>query len=95
VRKTKVFVCKKCKRHHCVEDALVKSDAKVVLVGCQKICSGPVAGLSVDGRMEWFDRLDTGKRLVGLRLLADHPHGRPAKALKRRRLSERSGRSVR
>jgi hypothetical protein len=44
VSKTKVFVCRKCKRHACVEDALDHSDGKVVLVRCQKICSGPVAG---------------------------------------------------
>jgi len=95
VGKPKVFVCKKCKRHQCVEDALVKAEAKTILVGCQKICSGPVAGLCVDGQMEWFDRLDTGKRLAGLRLLANHPTARPVKALRRRRVSKRSGRPVR
>ena len=93
--KTKIFVCKKCKRHQCVEDALVKTEAKTVLVGCQKICSGPVAGLRVDGQMEWFDRLDTGKRLAGLRKLANQPTERPVKALQRRRVSRRSGRAVR
>jgi hypothetical protein len=95
VAKPKVFVCKKCKRHQCIESALVKADAKVVLVGCQKICSAPVAGLCVDGEMEWFDRLDTGKRLAGLRKLANHPKDPPVKALRRRLVSKRSGRPVR
>ncbi len=93
--KTKVFVCKKCKRHACIEDALAKANAKVVLVGCQKICSAPVAGLSLDGQMEWFDRLDTGRRLAGLRMQVKHPKRRPVKALRRRRISKRSGRPVR
>lgn len=93
--KTKVYVCKKCKRHQCVEDALTKSAAKTVLVGCQKICSGPVAGIRVDGQMEWFDRIDTGKRLAGLRMLANEPTVGPVKALKKRRVSRRSGRAVR
>lgn len=95
VGKAKVFVCKKCKRHQCVEDALRKADAKVVLVSCQKICSGPVAGLCVQGKMEWFDRLDTGKRLAGLRMLANHPQDRPVKALKKRWIAKCSGRPIR
>jgi hypothetical protein len=40
--KTKVFVCKKCKRADCLVDILKRSDANVTLVGCQKICAGPV-----------------------------------------------------
>jgi hypothetical protein len=95
VSKTKVYVCKKCKRHSCVEEALAKVEAKVVLVGCQKICSAPVAGLRVDGQMEWFDRLDTGKRLAGLRTQAKHPKRQPRKALRRRLVAKRSGRPVR
>jgi len=95
VSKTKVFVCRKCKRHACVEDALDHSDGKVVLVRCQKICSGPVAGIAVHGRMEWFDRLDTAKRLAGLRLLADQKRSEPVKSLEKRRVRRRSGRAVR
>jgi len=95
VAKTMVFVCHKCKRHRCVEDAMAGSEAKVVMVGCQKICSGPVAGLEVRGRMEWFDRLDTVKRLVGLRVLAEKGRARPMKALEKRRVRKRSGRAPR
>jgi hypothetical protein len=93
--RSRVFVCKKCKRVDCLLGVLEKSDAKVVLVGCQKICSGPVAGLQVSGRMEWFSRIDTPKRLAGLRMLLEQRTKRPVKALERRRLTKRSGRSPR
>jgi hypothetical protein len=93
--KRKVFVCKKCKNADCVARVVKKSDAKLVLVGCQKICAGPVAGLSVSGRMEWFSRVDTSKRLAGLRMLAERRKKRPVHALESRRLPKRSGRSPR
>jgi len=62
---TKVFVCKKCKRADCLVDILKRSDANVTLVGCQKICPGPVAGIELSGRMEWFSRIETTKRMRG------------------------------
>jgi hypothetical protein len=27
------------------------------LVGCQKICAGPVCGLEIDGTVEWFSKV--------------------------------------
>jgi hypothetical protein len=33
---------------------------KIKKVGCQKICKGPVFGVEVDGRLEWFCRLEAG-----------------------------------
>jgi hypothetical protein len=94
-KKRKVFVCRKCKNSDCVARVVKKSEAKLVLVGCQKICAGPVAGLSVAGRMEWFSRVDTPKRLAGLRMLAERRRKRPVPALESRRLSKRSGRPPR
>ena len=35
-------------------------------LGCQKICKGPVTGLKVRGRMEWFARIDKAKPMVAL-----------------------------
>jgi hypothetical protein len=95
VRGKRVFVCKKCRRAHCLTDMLKGTDAKVVLVGCQKICSGPVAGVKLSGRMEWFSRVDTPKRMAGLRMLAERRKKRPVVALEKRRLTTRSGRPPR
>ncbi len=95
MRKKKVFVCKKCKNADCLLRVLKKSDAKLVPVGCQKICAGPVVGLKVAGRMEWFRRIDTPKSLAGIRLLAERRKKRPVPALERRRLDKRSGRAPR
>jgi hypothetical protein len=92
---SKVYVCKKCKNAKCLTRLLRKSDAELVMVGCQKICAGPVAGTKVDGRMEWFTRVDTPKRMVGLRMLAEKHKRRPVRALEARRLSKRSGRTPR
>ena len=44
---------------------------KVKKLGCQKICKGPVAGLKVRGRVEWFARVDRTKPMVALRRAAD------------------------
>ena len=62
----KLYVCKKCKNSRCLTRVLQPSDAKLVLVGCQKICAGPVVGTKVDGRMEWFTRVDTLKRMAAV-----------------------------
>jgi hypothetical protein len=91
----KVYVCRKCKRSHCVVDAMEKTEAKLILVGCQKICAGPVVGAEVAGRLEWFSRVDSPKRLAGLRLLVRHKKRLPVKALERRRVTKRSGRRPR
>lgn len=93
--KKKVFVCKKCKNADCLLRVLKKSEAKVVRVGCQKICAGPVVGLKVAGRMEWFRRVDTPKSLAGMRILAERRKKEPVPALERRRLAKRAGRAPR
>ena len=95
MRGKKVFVCKKCKNADCALRVLKKSDAKLVPVGCQKICAGPVVGVKVDGRMEWFRRVDTPKALAGMRMLAERRTNRLVPALERRRLVKRSGRPLR
>jgi hypothetical protein len=95
VGKKKVYVCKKCKNADCLLRVLKKSDSKLVPVGCQKICAGPVVGLKVDGRMEWFRRVDTPKALAGMRMLAERRTKRPVPAVEKRRLSKRSGRAPR
>jgi hypothetical protein len=92
-----VYVCTKCKQHRCISDVVTdKTSARVHLVGCQKVCKAPVVGLAVNGRMEWFGRVDRPKALAGLVRLVKHD-GRDAlpKVLAKRRSGKRSGRPPR
>ena len=67
----------------------------MAVVGCQKICAGPVASIEQPGRMEWFSRIDTAKRIAGLHMLIERKEKRPVKALEKRRVVKRSGRAPR
>jgi hypothetical protein len=70
--------------------------ASLRCVGCQKVCKQPVAGLAVNGRLEWFTRLDEPKRLTAMaKLVANHGRGELPAALEKSRSRERSGRSPR
>jgi hypothetical protein len=92
-----VFVCRECKHHGRVEKFLREhSNAHVRLVGCQKVCEEPAAGLRLNGRMEWFGRLDSPARLKALAGLVgvSGKHHLP-EALEKVRSSKRSGRSPR
>jgi hypothetical protein len=57
-----VYVCRggDCTKRKAERKALVRAvgrRADVVEVRCQSICRGPVAGVEVEGRIEWFQRL--------------------------------------
>jgi hypothetical protein len=86
-------VCRKCEQHACLAGILDERDGlDVELVRCQKICNGPVAGLSVDGRMEWFEHVDGIKEIAALvRLAHARPPDRIPKPLRRRRVKRRAG----
>ena len=88
-----VLVCRKCDDSSDVIAFLSKKTrAEVRTVRCQKVCESPVAGLQVDGRMEWFERMDGGKALKAMaELLKQKPPKRLPKPLKKRRSKERSG----
>ena len=61
---TTVYLCtgKDCRRSSGHEElAGSLAGDLVVEVRCQKICKGPVAGLEVDGRLEWFRSLRKAK----------------------------------
>jgi hypothetical protein len=82
--------CQKRKRKHNALAEAVRECATVEKVSCQKICKGPVAGVYVDGRLEWFQRLgskNSRKWLVGF-LAKEQMH----KKLKKRRVKKRAGR---
>lgn len=71
-----------------------KTGAAVTAVGCQKVCDEPTAGLRVDGRMEWFGRLDKKERLTALARLVAGERSVP-KALEKVRSVKRAGRAAR
>ena len=86
-------MCRKCKHADCLEAFLAGSGTvKVKKLGCQKICKGPVAGLKVRGRMEWFARVDRTKPMVAL-LGAATPKrdGKIRPVLESHRVTQRSG----
>ncbi len=88
-----VLVCRKCKGSDRVVDFLAThSRANVKTVRCQKVCEGPVAGLLVKGRMEWFGRLKGSKQLVAIASLAGTASpGKVPKGLRKRMSQDRSG----
>jgi hypothetical protein len=92
-KRSRVWMCKKCKQADCLEEFLTATGrVKVKKVGCQKICRGPVAGLKVRGRMEWFARVDRAKPMVALLRAADPRHTKRIRpALESRRVARRSG----
>ena len=92
-----VVVCRKCKNHACLTDLLeTHTDVSVRLVKCQKICHGPVVGLPVVGRMEWFERVNGLKQIAALLLLTKKGHvDAIPKALKKRRVKSYAGRAPR
>lgn len=81
-------------RHHAAYDLLcegLKGAAEVEHVRCQRICDGPVAGVAIDGMLEWFERLRSEKaqrRFVDL--VTGRGHMRPS--LAKRRVGKRAGR---
>jgi hypothetical protein len=94
----RIDVCRKCKRQECLVDILEQHDHDLVVrhVRCQKICHGPVAGLEVDGRMEWFERVDDIQSIAGLLRLVRRPdRGKIPKPLRKHRVKKRSGRPTR
>jgi hypothetical protein len=91
-KRSRVWMCRKCRHADCLEAFLVGSDVKVKKLGCQKICKGPVAGLKVRGRMEWFARIDRAKPMVALLRAADPRRaGKIRPALESHRVTRRSG----
>lgn len=70
-----IYICrgKDCRKKKKAFRALTEklSDhGEVIEVRCQKICKGPVAGLELDGQLEWFAKLnDEGSQGALVRLL--------------------------
>ena len=89
---------KKCSRA-CYHQALLRALCKVGdvrVVPCQKVCHGSVVGAELDGELEWFERIDSGKLAVLMKRAVEKRtrKGLPP-ALKKRRLKAMSGRPPR
>ena len=58
-----VFVCRKCRGARRNQELLAaETDARVRLVGCQKICADHVVGVRRDGALVWFAAVDSAPR---------------------------------
>lgn len=86
-----VVVCRKCKGARKLAAALVADGAAVEKVKCQSICKGPVVSVVVDGRREWFSRVEGRKARRALVRAAER--GRLGERLEARRVLRRSGRT--
>lgn len=89
-----VYVCcgKRCRERRRARKELIaelETVAIVEQVDCQKICKGPVAGLEVAGKLEWFRKLDSEKSRQ--RLVKLITKGKLGKRLEKRRVDKRSG----
>lgn len=83
--------CRKALRKHGqLEGVLERLPVAVTRVGCQKVCRGPLVGITIEGQLEWFERMRTRKAAEALALLVEH--GELAKRLEKRRNASRSGR---
>jgi hypothetical protein len=92
-----IYVCRKCKHSKELQDALDrKTDATVKLVGCQDVCEQPVAGMRVDGCLQWFGGLDRGKRQRALiDVVNDGGRGPVPVVLAKARSKKRAGKAPR
>jgi hypothetical protein len=92
-----VVVCRKCKYQDCLVDVLgAHADVSIQRVRCQKICDGPVVGVVVGGRMEWFERVRSLKEVAALVQLTKGKHSSSIpKPLRKRRVKRFAGREPR
>ena len=64
-------------------------DVEICAVKCQKICKGPVVGVEVQGRLEWFSKLKDVKLQEQFRRLVQT--GELKKRLRSKMSRKRSG----
>jgi hypothetical protein len=90
----RVFLCSgsDCRKPKKARSRLIEvldGRAQVVSVGCQKVCHGPVIGMELDGRLEWFEELRGREARRALEAWLDD--GSLDKALDRKRVKKRAG----
>jgi hypothetical protein len=90
-----IFLCRgsSCRHHKAYEQVRDRLSAVADLaeVRCQRICHGPVAGVPIQGSLEWFERLGSEK---AQRQMVDliGGSGRLRHALEKRRVAKRASR---
>lgn len=77
-------------KHGLLQQTVSALPVEVTRVGCQKICRGPVVGVRIDGRWEWFEKMGSRKAVDALAELVERNTLR--KRLDKRRSRKRSGR---
>ena len=89
-----IYVCrgggcrKTAKKYRALRGAL-EEQGRIRDVRCQKICKGPVFGVEVRGRLEWFHSIEDKKsRRAAVQLLTD---GELAGPMAKRRCKKRRG----
>jgi hypothetical protein len=99
-----MFVCRGCKGRAALVDQLcaharsggpLEGHLEIRFVRCQKICHGPVVGVPVDGRVEWFERMRKPKRVAALAKMVGRGKHRVPDRLRGVWLKQRSGRPPR
>lgn len=80
--------CRKKRKSQKSLRALLGKEGQVCEVSCQKICKGPVVGVEIDGRLEWFSKM-TGQDQESLVHLLRH--GDMKKRLRARMDKKRRG----
>ena len=89
-----LFLCagKSCrKKNQQVDDLLKVLDPKLKIkeVRCQNICSGPVIGLKLAGRWEWFKKVRKPRDVLAV--FKTQKRGKMTEHLKKLRVKKRSG----
>lgn len=89
-----VYLCRGsgCKKRKAEEKRLrqgIGDTLEIKEVRCQKICKGAVAGVEIDGTMQWFRKLNPETDLVDLRKALRG--GRVPKRLAEKQVKKRMG----
>jgi hypothetical protein len=82
--------CRESKGYKELREAL-EGEVDLSEVRCQRICDGPVAGVAVNGSLEWFGRMGSPKAQRQLLDLVAGS-GKLRSSLEKRREKKRSGR---
>ena len=89
------YVCtgKDCRRDDGHRELLsaLKAVGDVTRVKCQDLCEGPVAGVVVHGRVEWFEKLRKERHRAAVAALVEHGADKVPGDLKDRWAKKHSG----
>ena len=89
------YVCtgKDCRKAKCYPElvAVLRAAGEVDEVKCQDICKGPVAGVEVGGRVEWFKRVRKHRHQAALAELVQAAVGEVPTVLRDRWVPKRGG----